>query len=66
MPSYDLSELEAPFSEQEVWEIIKLVPSDKAPRPDGFTGRFYKACWDIIKADVMSMSAAETGHYQSL
>jgi hypothetical protein len=54
MPSYDLSELEAPFSEQEVWEVIKQLPSDKAPRPDGFTWKFYKACWDIIKPDVMA------------
>ncbi|KAK1677946.1 hypothetical protein QYE76_038794 [Lolium multiflorum] len=26
---------------------------DKAPGPDGFTGRFYVACWEIIKDDVM-------------
>jgi hypothetical protein len=61
MPSYDLSELEAPFSEQEVWEVIKLLPSDKAPGPDGFAGRFYKACWDIIKVDVMAAISAVWG-----
>lgn len=27
---------------------------DKAPGPDGFTGRFYKACWPTIKQDVMA------------
>jgi hypothetical protein len=25
---------------------------EKAPGPDGFTGAFYKQCWDIIKDDL--------------
>lgn len=37
---HDLAELEAPCLEGEVWETIKLLPSDKAPGPDGFTGCF--------------------------
>jgi hypothetical protein len=27
---------------------------DRAPGPDGFTGRFYKKCWEVIKADFMA------------
>ncbi|WVZ93865.1 LOW QUALITY PROTEIN: hypothetical protein U9M48_039818 [Paspalum notatum var. saurae] len=27
---------------------------DKAPSPDGFTGRFYKVCWSIIGSDVLA------------
>ena len=42
MPSLDLTELETPFSEQEVWKTINLLPSDKAPGPDGFGVTFYK------------------------
>jgi hypothetical protein len=30
------------------------MPPDKAPGPDGFTGDFFKACWGIIKEDVMA------------
>jgi hypothetical protein len=44
VPSYELAQLEAPFSEEEVWDTVKHLPSDKAPGPDGFTGRFYKTC----------------------
>jgi hypothetical protein len=44
LPSHDLAALEAPFSEKEVWETIKQMPSDKASGPDRFTGGFYKAC----------------------
>jgi hypothetical protein len=31
------------------------MPSDKAPGPDGFTGAFFKKCWDIIKGDIMKV-----------
>lgn len=50
----DLSQLKAPFSEAEVESTIKSMPSDKAPGPDGFTEAFFKACWEIIKEDVMA------------
>jgi len=56
--SHDLADLEFPFSEEEVWNTIKILPSDKAPRPDGFTGCFYKACWLIIKEDIMAAVSA--------
>jgi hypothetical protein len=56
--AHDLADLELPFSEEEVWDTIKILPSDKAPGPDGFTGRFYKACWPIIKEDIMSAVSA--------
>lgn len=45
---HELSTLDAPFQEDEVWATIKDMPMDKAPGPDGFTGRFYKSCWNII------------------
>jgi len=49
----DMSELELPFTEDEVWRTIQQLPSDKAPGLDGYTGRFYKPCWAIIKEDIM-------------
>jgi len=50
----DLSDLDAPFSEEEAWLTIKSLPADRALGPDGFTGHFYKSCWPIIKADFMT------------
>ena len=29
------------------------MPRDKAPGPDGFTGLFFKSCWNIVKDDIM-------------
>jgi hypothetical protein len=41
------------FSEEEVWSIIRDMPPDKAPGPDGFTGWFSQMAWPVIKRDVM-------------
>jgi hypothetical protein len=44
MQTHDLSKLELPFFEEEVCGVIRSQELDKAPRPDGFTSRFYAAC----------------------
>lgn len=31
--------------------MIKCLPTDKAPGPDGFNGMFIKKCWPKIKED---------------
>lgn len=50
---HDLSHLGDPITEEEVKVAILALPSDKAPGLDGFTGKFFKECWDIIKDDLM-------------
>ena len=45
----DLSDMEVPFSQDEVKNIINSMPSDKASGPDGFTVAFFKAYWKIIR-----------------
>jgi hypothetical protein len=54
LPQLDLADLDVCFSEQEVWETICDMPSDRAPGPDGFTWLFYKVAWPTIKQDVMN------------
>jgi len=51
----DNSDLNRPFTEEEVIKVIWSMDSDKAPGPDGFTIHFYKMCWDIIKTDLLKM-----------
>jgi hypothetical protein len=49
----DLSSLGRPFTEEEIWVVVKQLPLDKAPGPDGFTGLSYYSAWSIIKRDVI-------------
>jgi hypothetical protein len=54
-PTPGLEELSAPFTKEEIDEVVKHMPPDKAPGPDGFTGLFLKCCWDTIKEDIYDL-----------
>lgn len=41
----DLSCLTEPFTLAEIESVIRNMPSNKAPGPDGFNGVFIKKCW---------------------
>jgi hypothetical protein len=47
--------LVSPFLVSEIEDIIKNMPSDKAPGLDGFNGVFIKKCWHIIKSDIFRL-----------
>ena len=51
-------DLEKPFTQEEVEEVVKNLPNDKSPGPDGFNNEFIKSCWDIIKTDVFELILA--------
>lgn len=36
-------------------KAVFSLNADSAWGPDGFTGKFYQACWDIIAGDVVKM-----------
>jgi hypothetical protein len=40
----DLSSLVSPFAKEEIDNVIRNLPSDKAPGPDGFNTDFFKKC----------------------
>jgi hypothetical protein len=53
LPRLDLQDFRQPFTEAEIWEVIKELPLDKAPGTDWFTGPFYRLCWSIIWRDIL-------------
>jgi hypothetical protein len=50
----DLLDLERDVTEEEIFAAVMQIHSEKAPGPDGCTGAFFKACWSIIKADLVA------------
>ena len=40
----DFDSLERPFSKEEIDNIVKEMPTNKSPGPDGFNGTFLKKC----------------------
>jgi hypothetical protein len=54
-PEANLDHLASPFMQSEIDKIIKSMPVDKAPGPDGFNGLFIKKCWSIIKSDIYNL-----------
>ena len=43
-PRNNLQPLVEPFETEEINNIVKKMPIDKAPGPDGFNGLFLKKC----------------------
>lgn len=41
-----------PFIVDQIKAEFFSLPSDKAPGPDGYTGEFFKHCWDIVGEEV--------------
>nr|XP_040245306.1 uncharacterized protein LOC120964586 [Aegilops tauschii subsp. strangulata] len=54
-PILGLEELSLPFSDEEIHKVLKDLPADRAPGPDGFNGMFVKRCWPIIEGDFLRM-----------
>jgi mannosylglycoprotein endo-beta-mannosidase len=55
-PVEGLEVLTRDFEKEEMDLIIKHMPADKAPRPDGFNGLFLKKCWPIIAKDFYQLA----------
>jgi hypothetical protein len=54
IPRLGQHQLDMPFPEDEIKWVVDELPLEKAPGPDGFTWTFYKACWGIIRLDIMA------------
>lgn len=51
--STDQRWLVRPFEESEIKNVVWSIEDDKALGPDGFSMAFFKACWDVVKRDII-------------
>jgi hypothetical protein len=51
IPLVQLENMDDCFSGEDIDGLVKDLPMDKSPGPDGFNGLFIKKCWVIIKED---------------
>nr|XP_040251774.1 uncharacterized protein LOC120968845 [Aegilops tauschii subsp. strangulata] len=68
-PVVGLDVLTKPFEKEEMELIVKHMPVDKAPGPDGFNGLFFKRCWHIISQDFYELAQAffqGTAHLENI
>jgi len=61
-----LDPLILPFGEQELENIIKELPMDKALGPDGFSGIFIKKSLPTINQDFINLSQSFYHHNANL
>jgi hypothetical protein len=66
LPRLDLTGIDACFTEEEIWATVKELPPDRAPGPDGFTSRFYKVAWGVIKQDIINVFNALCNNFDFL
>ena len=55
MTEHNLDHLDIEFSQTKIEAVIKSLPNNHAPGPDGFHGLFIKKSWDIIKGDFLRL-----------
>ena len=51
----DNADLCGDVSADEIEEVVKTMPWDKAPGPDGIPAEFCISCWDRVKADFIEV-----------
>lgn len=51
----DASWLERPFGEDEIKDVVFNMSDDKAPRPEGYSFTFYKACLEVVRQNIIDV-----------
>jgi hypothetical protein len=55
LQTQNLEHITEPCTKEQIDAVVANIPPDKAPRPDGFNGKFIKKCWGIIKEDIYKL-----------
>jgi hypothetical protein len=55
LQTQNLEHITEACTKEQIDAVVANIPPDKAPRPDGFNGKFIKKCWGIIKEDIYKL-----------
>jgi hypothetical protein len=55
VPNIENAILTAPFTMDEVRNVVFQMEHNKASGPDGFSVEFYQAFWEVIKNDLLAL-----------
>lgn len=47
-------EMLKPVSEKEIYDALHDMEESKSPGIDGYSAKFFKSCWQIVKEDLIS------------
>ena len=67
--SSSLQNLKDPFTSDEIDSVIKALPNNKSPEPDGYNNEFLKASWPVIEHDFYDLCSGfynNNCHLQSI
>lgn len=53
----NIRDLEAPFTEDEIWGVLSACDGNRAQGPDGFNLNFFKSFWPVLKEDILRFFA---------
>lgn len=56
--SLNLQNLEDPFTTKEIDSMMKTLPNNKSPGPDGYNNEFLKAAWSVVKHDFYDLCSS--------
>src|SRR4051812_8702958 len=59
VPSEQISQLTHIPTNEEIFKVMKSMPHNKSPGPDGFTSEFFHASWNII-GDLVTSAIKES------
>lgn len=66
MVPHNLQDLVQMFTIEEIEEVARHLPLDKAPGPDGFNGQFIRKSWSLIKYDFYRLCSEFHSHAADL
>nr|GEZ18318.1 RNA-directed DNA polymerase, eukaryota, reverse transcriptase zinc-binding domain protein [Tanacetum cinerariifolium] len=64
--SVQRTDMEADVTIEEIKNVVWDCGTDKSPRPDGFSFKFYRRFWSVIQKDVVAANFVDAGMFKGI